>query len=614
MKRVMGILPHVIITVYVTLLSIGTFGPSGLKGAGVAGLLLMAGSVLFARRGGSGVSPVIKGYILYFVLNVIVFWAPLEGTARALSTNPTAFLYGCLCAITVLPAIFARQYFTEYFARKTTPSAAWQTVIFKTINRNMTWIWAAIFAVCMMIALAPDLLSLPGSLFTSLLVQVALPMLLMLLVGVPFNKRYPVYYQKKMGIKPVDIGPAGSHQTPVEPVPEIEEITRKEEIMSNQLKVVAVNGSPHAGIGNASIMIQMMKPVLAQEGIDLEEVFIAGKRIEYCVGCGVCMEKGKCWRQDDHAGIIAKILDADGVILASPVYFRHVTAQMKTFLDRSLAYGHKPRTAWKPGLAISVSAGMGETNTADYLAGCLRVYGAFSVGTFTAIAVNPGSFLGIDLVEARARDVALDLARAIKEKRRYPATENDLFFYLFMGDLIRRQKDFMTDDYRHWEESGFYKGFEAYVGQNFAVPPVNDEMRKEWIRDMISREVGRVKERAAEATTYPPKPQSAETCGELLRTMPLGFRKEAAGNLKAVYQFQISGTENFTAHLTISEGTCVCADGPHEKPDVIVKAPAAVWLAISKGEMDGQAAFLAGKYTVEGNITLLMKLSSLFGS
>ena len=44
------------------------------------------------------------------------------------------------------PAAFAERYFTEYFARQTTPSAVWQTSVFKIINRNMTWMWGAIFA------------------------------------------------------------------------------------------------------------------------------------------------------------------------------------------------------------------------------------------------------------------------------------------------------------------------------------------------------------------------------------------------------------------------------------------------------------------------------------
>ncbi len=384
--------------------------------------------------------------------------------------------------------------------------------------------------------------------------------------------------------------------------------------MSDRLKVVAVNGSPHTAIGNTSLMLRMMEPVLAQEGIDLEEVFLADKRIEYCVGCGVCMEKGTCWRQDDHAEIIEKVLGADGVILASPVYFKHVTAQMKTFVDRSLAYGHKPRATWKPGMAISVSGGMGETAVAEYLGSTLRVYGAFSIGRLTAIGVGPGAFLGMDLVEERAKDMAADLARAIKEKRRYPATELDLSFYLFMGNLVQREKTFMADDYRHWQESGFFKGFEAYIDQSFSAPPVDEHMRKEWIRGLIAAEAGKAKAKTKEAADRPTGAQQAATCRELLRMMPLGFNKEAAGALNAVYQFEFSGPENFTAHLSIADGRCTYADGPAAKPDMTVKSPADVWLAVAKGEMDGQSAFMTGKYKAEGDLGLLMRLKTLFGS
>lgn len=50
-----------------------------------------------------------------------------------------------------------------------------------------------------------------------------------------------------------------------------------------------------------------------------------------------------------------------------------------------------------------------------------------------------------------------------------------------------------------------------------------------------------------------------------------------------------------------------------EKPGVVIKSPADVWLGISRGEVDGQGAFMSGRYKVEGNIALLMKLKGLFG-
>ncbi|HVN66898.1 MAG TPA: flavodoxin family protein, partial [Candidatus Sulfotelmatobacter sp.] len=213
-------------------------------------------------------------------------------------------------------------------------------------------------------------------------------------------------------------------------------------------------------------MIEMLRPNLAEEGFALEVIGLAGKNIEYCTGCAFCMEKGRCWIDDDHREIVDKLLAADGIILASPVYFMHVTGQMKTFLDRCLAFGHKPRPSWKPGLAISVSAGLEETATAAYLGFQLRTFGAFPVGALTAIAVQPGGFLGKPAVEARAADLARDLSRAIKEKRRYPPTDRDLRFYEFMGTLVRSYKDtVMKHDYKHWQEHGFYDSFEKYIQQ-----------------------------------------------------------------------------------------------------------------------------------------------------
>lgn len=388
--------------------------------------------------------------------------------------------------------------------------------------------------------------------------------------------------------------------------------------MAAQHTIVAINGSPHEGIGNTSMMIEMLRQPLTQEGFKLEVIHLSQNNIGYCKGCGFCLEKGKCWIKDDHRGIMERLSDADGIILGSPVYIMHVTAQMKTFLDRSLGLGHKPRSAWKPGLAVCVSAGLAEVDTARYLANALRIFGGFSVGTFTSIATSPGEFIGKGAVEARARDLATDLTRAIKEKRQYPATEYDLRFYQFMGDLVKSNKDtVMKDDFEHWERHGLFEGFEAYVQQKRTQVPHDDAARQAWIKGMIAEqkvEKNCVQETTAQNGATEAAPELPKTCKGLLKVMPLGFRADAAEGLNAIYQFEVSGSENFIAHLSIADGKCTYEDGPAEDPGVIIKTPADIWLAISMGEMDGQQAFMGGKYTVEGDLSLLMKLKALFSS
>lgn len=391
--------------------------------------------------------------------------------------------------------------------------------------------------------------------------------------------------------------------------------------MNDKYKVVAINGSPHGVTGNTGQMLGMLSDSLAEEGVTLEEISLTDKRIEYCTGCAVCLEKSGCWRRDDHAEIVEKLLAADGVILASPVYFQHVTAQMKSFIDRSLGYGHKPRTSWKPGLAVTVSAGMGETETGRYLARLLHTFGAFAVGTLTAIATGPGGFLGKMAVTARAQDLARDLARAIRDKRQYPVTDESLSYYLFMRDLVTREKELMQSDYCYWRETGLNDGFEAYVQQQYSGTDYDPESRKEWLREMVKEERARGKAGRGKDEENGPEgiipdtesgSASANSCFELLQMMPSGFISEAASGFSAVYQFEMTGSEEFTAYLLIRNGCCTFHEGRHDKPDLVIKSPAQVWRAIARKEMSGQSAFMSGKYKVVGNISLLMKLNSLF--
>ena len=595
MKRFMTAMPFVIISMLLTAINIWAGSPHVMKPVSLAALLLMS-VVMALKKRASGLSAIDNGLLIYPALLTGISLLSPHRLSTGASSMPTALLYAVLFCVTAFPALFRKRYFTEYFASKITPKAFRGTDIYRTINRNMSLAWSLLFAVSAFVTVIPDLASLPPGLFTAMLFQVALPMLIMLGLGI-----IPVTPEEKAG-RILDDRKSTTVQH------------KKEEKMDAHYKVVAVNGSPHKAIGNTSLMLRMIANSLSQEGVELEEIFLSDHKIEYCVGCAFCLENKKCWRRDDHAGITDKLMAADGIILASPVYFMHVTAQMKTFIDRSLSFGHKPRSAWKPGLAVCVSGGLSDTDTARYLEKVLRPFGAFSIGNLTAIATGPGGFLGKETVEARAADLAGAFAKAIKGEKRYPATGDDLNFYLFMRDLVTRNKDFMVDDYKHWQEDGLLEGFEAYVKQQFAPISYDKETRKQWLKDLMKEEKNKREGDAPhEADKKAAGPEAAGSCLELLKMMPMGFHAEAAAGLNAVYQFEITGPEEFVAHLVIADGKCVFHQGPHEKPGVVVKSPADVWLAISKGELDGQMAFMSGKYRVEGNIALLMRLRDLFG-
>ena len=380
--------------------------------------------------------------------------------------------------------------------------------------------------------------------------------------------------------------------------------------MSGKYTAVAINGSPHEGMGNTSQLVGMLKENLMREEFTVEEIFLNQHTIRYCAGCALCLEKGSCWIKDDYKEIAQKTLDADAVILASPVYVLNVTSQMKTFLDRSLGYGHRPRGSWKPGLAVSVSAGLGETWVSEYLASVLRLYGAFAVGRLTAIGIGRGEFLGKEAVEYRAADLARDLAQAVKGDRKFPPTDMDLRYWQFMGNLVKDHRDFMRADHEHWEKQGLYDSFEAYTGQTTSSAEVDPAMRTAWIQDLIRRQ----SEASKNVTPAGSDRESAQTARELLQNMPRALNSEAAQGVHAVYQFEVSGAEEFSACLEINDGSASYREGRNAQPHVTIRTPAEVWLSIAKGELDGAQAYMSGKYTAEGDLALLMKLKSFFSN
>jgi putative sterol carrier protein len=139
-------------------------------------------------------------------------------------------------------------------------------------------------------------------------------------------------------------------------------------------------------------------------------------------------------------------------------------------------------------------------------------------------------------------------------------------------------------------------------------------MREAWIKEMIEQQKDRKKAQAGgeKRKAGAPGAIAAKTCRELLAMMPLAFNAPAAEGLTAVYQFEVQGDEAFVAHLRISEGACTCHEGPANKPNLTIKTPADVWLKISRGELNGQQAFMNGRYKVEGDMNLLLRMSRLF--
>ena len=102
-------------------------------------------------------------------------------------------------------------------------------------------------------------------------------------------------------------------------------------------KVLILSGSPRKG-GNSDVLCDEFAKGALSAGNEVEKIRIAEKKISYCTGCYFCKNSGgRCAINDDMGEILEKILSCDVLVLASPVYFYSICAQLKAVMDRSVA-------------------------------------------------------------------------------------------------------------------------------------------------------------------------------------------------------------------------------------------------------------------------------------
>ena len=103
------------------------------------------------------------------------------------------------------------------------------------------------------------------------------------------------------------------------------------------MKVVAFNGSARKN-GNTAILVNHVFRELEKEGIETELIQLAGKKIRGCIACNKCFENKdqRCSVTHDVLNsCIEKMIETDGIILASPTYFANISTELKALIDRS---------------------------------------------------------------------------------------------------------------------------------------------------------------------------------------------------------------------------------------------------------------------------------------
>ena len=102
-------------------------------------------------------------------------------------------------------------------------------------------------------------------------------------------------------------------------------------------KVLILSGSPRMG-GNSDLLCDEFLRGAAEAGNEVEKIRVAERKIGYCSACYYCTQSGGvCAKKDDMAELLQRMIAADVIVLASPVYFYSIDAQLKTVIDRTVA-------------------------------------------------------------------------------------------------------------------------------------------------------------------------------------------------------------------------------------------------------------------------------------
>lgn len=206
------------------------------------------------------------------------------------------------------------------------------------------------------------------------------------------------------------------------------------------MKVLMINGSPRKG-GNTSIALQEMEKTFREEGIEVETVQIGNEDVRGCIACNTCATKGQCVFDDVVNELASKFEAADGLVVASPVYFASANATLVACLDR-LFYSTGFDKSMKVGASVAVARRGGCSATYDELNKYFTISGmpvASSQYWNSVHGQKPGDasqdIEGLQTMRVLARNMAF-LMKSIalgKEKYSMPKQESEHIYTNFIG-------------------------------------------------------------------------------------------------------------------------------------------------------------------------------------
>ena len=216
------------------------------------------------------------------------------------------------------------------------------------------------------------------------------------------------------------------------------------------MNILLISSSPHKAKSRTFMLANEVVRGLSP-GINTEVVRLCDSMIEFCRHCERCHLKIlDCPIKDGAGAVIAKMLDADGIILATPNYINQVTASMKALFDRASHFIHCKRLLGKY-IAGVVTSGSGQDGEVlDYLK-----YYANACGAQYAGGVSSGA-----PVDEKKKGEAFKLGESLFTAIKYRIIFNDQVKPIEAGKerfkiLIEKRKDEWLGEYQYWKNKGW---------------------------------------------------------------------------------------------------------------------------------------------------------------
>lgn len=216
------------------------------------------------------------------------------------------------------------------------------------------------------------------------------------------------------------------------------------------MKILGICGSPRGTKSQTRTLTEALLAEAESKGAETELVDLGKARIGFCRACEGCHRGPNCALDDDGNTILCKMLAADGIVLASPVYLDHVTAQMKALLDRTSHFVHCLRLTGRYIAGVTTSGGGGGAATGAFMKRYAITVGAQFVGGVDARAPIQAPDV------AAARELGASLVAAIAEKRSWPdqvamlGEQRQRF-----GQIITGHKDEWPYELDYWRQQGW---------------------------------------------------------------------------------------------------------------------------------------------------------------